>query len=612
MSEQKDAKKTDKPKLKPRRVLANVLFTLKYAFLFMPVAFPVGLVIAIFWGAISSAFNLFLIKYVIDSISKQTRLREALLLIGVLLVVDLVMTVGSNLFYEFVWPISVNKFLYRLQRMLYEKAVDMDLACYDNPAFYNDYVLAIGTIEEKMLEITGQIRSLFGTFGSLSTVIVIVSTINPLYLLFPAMGATATFFVSTWQNKLNFSYDMERKKLERRRDYFGRVFYLPDYAKELRLTTVGTTLLDRFNDSVSALKKLVRERGRKIMLARFLQDFVVGDFLTNFCVAAFSVYNILVLKIMSIGNTVVVLNSTGNITWQVSSIITSVTKFQENALHIENLRKFLEYQPTIISGTLQAPDRPAKLELRHVTFTYDGAEKPVIEDLNLTIAPGEKLAFVGYNGAGKTTLIKLLLRLYDVTGGEILLDGVNIKQYELRSYRDYFGTVFQDFAIFAATLAENVTCEKIENEEQKQPVRRALELSGFEDRLKELEAGLDTLLTKEFDSKGTNLSGGENQKVAVARVFVRPVQCAVLDEPSSSLDPISEYNLNQSMTEAAQGKTIVFISHRLSTTRMADRICMMENGKIIESGSHDELMSIENGKYAEMFHTQAAKYISQA
>jgi ATP-binding cassette subfamily B protein len=219
----------------------------------------------------------------------------------------------------------------------------------------------------------------------------------------------------------------------------------------------------------------------------------------------------------------------------------------------------------------------------------------------MTIKPYEKIALVGYNGAGKTTLTNLLLRLYDVSDGEILIDGENIKGATISSHRNRFAAVFQDFQTFACTVGENVA---LDINPDKEKVLEALGHSGFS---KELPDGIDTELLREFADSGIMLSGGESQKVAVARAFYKNCPYVILDEPSANLDPIAEYNLNKAMMEAAENKTVIFISHRLSTTVNADRIYVMENGEIIDCGTHEELMA-KNGTYAYMFNLQAEKY----
>jgi ATP-binding cassette subfamily B protein len=218
----------------------------------------------------------------------------------------------------------------------------------------------------------------------------------------------------------------------------------------------------------------------------------------------------------------------------------------------------------------------------------------------MRIKAGEKIALVGHNGAGKTTLVKLLLRFYDPDSGELYFNGKNIKDYNLESYRNLFGTVFQDFQIYSFSAMENILMDR-SCDEYRKDVKEILELI-------KVSVDPDNALSKEFDKEGIVLSGGQSQKIAIARALIQDSPVLILDEPSSSLDPISEYEMNQYLFELAKDKTVIFISHRLSTTVMADRIYLLENGEIIEVGSHSELLN-RNGKYADMFHKQAEKYI---
>ena len=241
------------------------------------------------------------------------------------------------------------------------------------------------------------------------------------------------------------------------------------------------------------------------------------------------------------------------------------------------------------------------------SLTKQYGKKQVVKDLDLKVPGGCIYGFLGPNGAGKSTLIKLILRLYDVSEGEILFNGINIKKLCLNEYRKCFTTVFQDFKIYAASLGENILLHPIESTDDKIKVYSAVKNSGLSEKVESLENGIDSQLTKEFDDAGIFMSGGEFQKTAVARVFADDAPVAILDEPSSALDPISEYEMFENMNAACGDKTVIFISHRLSSAVMADKIYMLENGKIVEEGTHRELMDM-NGKYAEMFRIQAEKY----
>ena len=225
----------------------------------------------------------------------------------------------------------------------------------------------------------------------------------------------------------------------------------------------------------------------------------------------------------------------------------------------------------------------------------------------MSIKKGEKIALVGYNGAGKTTLIKLILRLYDPTQGSIYFGDENLKEYPINKYREKYGVLFQDFEIVAASIAQNISMS--DGEFDKEKADAVIKKVAFAEKLQSLPEGYETQLTKEFSDKGVNLSGGEAQKLALARVLYSSANVIILDEPSSALDPIAEYELNKAVTELSGDKTVIIISHRLSTTRFVDKIYMLEKGRIIEQGDHNTLLA-QNGKYAEMFSAQAEKYVS--
>ena len=321
-------------------------------------------------------------------------------------------------------------------------------------------------------------------------------------------------------------------------------------------------------------------------------------------------YKALVLQVLSYGAVVGLINGVNNLQKNIFNVAEQFPKFYQYSIYIDKFKKFMNYECKILDSIAgkDVPSQNPVIEMRNVSFTYEGCEKATLKDINLTISPGEKIALVGYNGAGKSTLIKLIMRLYDVSQGKIIVNDEDIREYRLSKYRNMFGVVFQDYKVFAVNLAENVEMDIFDGDNQK--VEEALLKSGFEKKLNELSDGIFTPLTQEFSKKGVSLSGGELQKIAISRVFAKECNIVVLDEPSSALDPISEYEINKSMLNAAENKTVIFISHRLSTTMLADKIYMLENGRIVEAGNHKALMKL-NGKYAQMFNMQAEKYLQK-
>ena len=337
------------------------------------------------------------------------------------------------------------------------------------------------------------------------------------------------------------------------------------------------------------------------------------------------VFQAAVLHTIDYSNAVVLFNRTGHLRRGMANMADIFPKAQENSLYIDKIRAFLAYDPKmkLMQGD-HVPEGNAELSLSDVSFRYREDMEDTLRDITLKVQPGEKVAIVGYNGAGKTTLIKLLMRLYDPTSGEIRYHGKDIRKYKPYDYRHRIGVVFQDYQMYGATLAENVAMRNLEESEIvgekvsmknsfetvdhiKKNITAALEKAGFGERLRSLPNGLATQVTTEFDEEGVNFSGGESQKIAISRAFYKKADILIMDEPSSALDPIAEYELNKAMESAAKGKTVFYISHRLSTTRDADRIILLENGRIAEEGTHESLLA-RNGKYAEMWRVQAGRY----
>ena len=497
----------------------------------------------------------------------------------------------------------------KLKFMLYEKAQKLDLECYDNPDYYNDFVLAVFEADKQVDRMLELLRKVFtGTTVFITTGVYFLFK-DWMSVFFVLASFLLSFLLMQVFNKINFKIRLEKNPNERIRSYVNRVFYLNDYAKELRLNPdVSIKMLERFQVANRAIYDIDKENAKKKFIISFIKDYLCNDFISDVLYITYLVYKAVVSHVISYSSIVILFNSFERLKRSLRTITEIYPYASETSLYVDKIRNFLNYEPKIISHKqLNVPAEPKTIEFSNVSFAYKEGEHSVINSINMTIRPFEKIALVGYNGAGKTTLIKLLMRLYDINEGVILLDGVDIKDYDVTQYRNHIGTVFQDYMIYAATVKENVLLDHALGASNEN-IRRALEQSGFSEKLQNLEFGLDTHLTAEFEENGVNLSGGEAQKIAVSRAFYKDSILIIMDEPSSALDPIAEYQLNQSMLEAAFNKTVIFISHRLSTTRLADRIYMLGNGRIMEAGSHEELLKM-NGKYAEMWRVQAGQYI---
>ncbi len=558
-------------------------------------------------GAVNSfLLNTYLYQYALNALQEGKSLNTVLITLGCMIgytVLYVLFRSISSCYFELKYP-KVEAYI---QNLLQKKAVEVDLACFESSSFYDTYVKATGEATNRAYTVMNNILDVAWIIINVAAVGTLIVTIDPIFLFISFLPLICTLLIGKRRNRLKYDYSMRNKEVARQRDYVRRTFYLKDFSKEMRLTEMWKVMYKRMHSSVSEMKEIVNKYGYKMMFFRYLFDFIfdIVVYTGSIILAAFKT---LVLKNMLIGDCFVVINSIRNISNNINYAGNVILKLDENSLYVDNLRDFLEYEVHIAEDE-NAPVVPSfeKLELKDMTFGYEGQATPALSNVNLTVKVGEKIAIVGHNGAGKTTLIKLLQRLYDPSEGEILLNGENIKNYRLSSYRGLFGTVFQDYRLFATTVAENVMLRGDITDEDRAVVKEALERSGIYKKIDSLSKGVDSNVTREFDNEGAMFSGGEAQKISIARIFAGKQEIVIMDEPTSALDPIAEQEMYRNMFEACEGKTVIFISHRLSSATMADRVYMFENGKIIEQGTHSELLGM-NGKYADMWHKQADTY----
>jgi len=586
--------------------VSNVLYILRLMFKVSP-----GLVIGEFAEQIMSALpgkliSVIGLKYVIDAVQNGTEPKRIIIAIVIMLGIIIVCEVFANIFYELYVYREREKLDLGIQSLFYKKAAELDLARYDDPGYYSDFILSIENTSDNIRSILNLIRGYTEQVISFITISAIMLTIDPICLVIVIISVALFIPLGKYTGNLQTKRREAITEKHRRGDYFARLFYLPDYAGEIRTSGVYPLLRRRFNESADDVIGTQRRFVKKLDWLFFAQEFTIQVVGFMLVLSLYIGYQTIVTGNMSAGDFVATFNGSVQIGSSILFLtVYSLRNFTERSKMIEKCREFLAETSKIKDGKHVAKcDKPEKISLKDVSFSYEGSEADCINDVSLDIMPGEKIALVGYNGAGKTTLTNLLLRLYDIKDGSIEIGGRDIREETVDSHRARFAAVFQDFCIFGATVGENVALEKDYDSER---VLEALKLAGF---TKELPHGTDTVLLREFDDEGLMLSCGEQQKIAIARVFYKQCPYIILDEPSANLDPVSEYELNQAISRNCEERTVIFISHRLSTTRHADKIFMLENGRIIESGSHDELMALD-GKYAYMFKLQAEKYNDQ-
>lgn len=550
------------------------------------------------------------IRYVLHCAEYGEPFYKVVLAIGGIMVLIMIQMIPDGYFIHGLTPKSKPKLYKALKEQMYEKAAQLDLSCYDNPKYYNEFVLAVAEAETSIDRFLQLLNSGVQSITVVVTTGVLFLTTDAAGILFVFASFILNIFLAKAINKLNYNVRIKVNPLERKRNYVSRVFYLNDYAKELRLhPEVGELLEKEFEEANEEIVKEQKSVVKKRVGLQFLRRYCAGDFILDGLYVAYLIFQAAVLHTIDYSNAVILFNRTGSLRGGMRGLAEIIPQANENSLYVDKIRTFLDYEPVIKHGVgVAVPEGVGDICLNNVSFRYTEDSEDILHNVSLQVKSGEKIAIVGYNGAGKTTLIKLLMRLYDPTEGEITYHGKNVKEYDLDAYHKRIGVVFQDYQMYGASLLDNVVLDDVQDvAKEEKAVTEALEHSGFGERLATLPEGLATPITTEFDEKGVNLSGGESQKVAIARAFYGQADILAMDEPSSALDPIAEYNLNTAMHKAAQNKTVFYISHRLSTTRDADRIVMLENGRIIEEGTHEKLLAA-NGKYAKMWHAQAGKY----
>ncbi len=510
-----------------------------------------------------------------------------------------------QLFYSWHWkqynPKRKLRFIRDLHKRFFVKASQIDLSSYDSPEFYNDFVYSMETCDKSIMNTVDTLAEIIRCLVASVSVFSVVMSVDWIIALVILGFSIASMIIHIIENGIWYKYEQFFSKIWGKDWYISRFFSLADYAKEVRLTRISENMKDEFYKNKAEERRLIIKRQREFLVLN-----VIGSLLNiteNAFIILFMSYHLMVTHTILIGGFAIAITSASKMRGMFAELQWRLAEINKQSVFADKVRRFLEAEVKIISGERELHSFES-IEFKNVSFAYQ--DKMVLENVSFKINKGDRIALVGYNGAGKTTITKLMMRLYDTTEGEILVNGVSIKEYRLDMLREKIGAVFQDYKVFAATVAENVLAD-VYTPDKEQIVINALKDGTFGEKLNALPKGIETELTREFYNDGTELSGGESQKIAIARVFAHNNELIVMDEPSSALDPIAEYNLNVGIDKNARGKTVVFITHRLSTTRHVDMIYMLENGKIIESGSHDALIR-DGGKYADMFNLQASKY----
>ncbi len=509
--------------------------------------------------------------------------------------------------------IAGEKVVKQVKLQMMEKSKNLDVASFDDPVFYEKMENANREAGNRPLNI------LSTSFGMVSTLIEFVSYLTILFMAPGLSWATIVIIIVSIPSaiinfiyrKKNFQYMRNRSKERRQMNYFSGLLVDKDMVKEVRMYDLGDTFIARF---LSAFEQYYKGLSR-LIFSENIWHVVIGiiSAVTNLVFYILIAMRVFTGEIM-LGDYTLYTGAIASVAACITSLITSSGTIYEGTLFIDNLIAFMNEEQRVVPSV----EKPREVEQNTghtiefvgVSFSYPGTTRKVIDNVNLTIKPGETLALIGLNGAGKTTLVKLLMRLYDPTEGKILLDGVDIKEYDLKSLYSAFGIVFQDFGKYAVSVEENIRFGEIHKVADIEEVKDAAKQSAASDYIEKLPEQYNTPLMRIFEANGIELSIGQWQKLAVARAFYSESEILILDEPTASLDALAEQEIFNQFDKLRREKTTIFVSHRLSSATTADQIVVLENGRIIENGTHKELME-QGGEYYKLFSTQAKKYVGE-
>lgn len=556
-------------------------------------------------------FSGFFMKKIVGMVEAQRPYRDILLFLAGSVGIFFLTALFESWYEECLKP-QADAAVYRgLYEGIYQKACSMELACFEDHEFYNRYLLAMEDADTRLNQVVDNVWNLI--FGSVAVAAswVMLFRLDPFAILFVAGPVIGNFVFGAAINRIAYSVDTESAVYKRIADYVNRVVHLSDYAKELRLTSVFRLMKKKHRESQQGITGVIDKYAVRSILNGW--GYLYFTFTIMFeGVLFYGAYRALVSKTMSLAEFSVLSSLMVAVSWILIGYSNSLTDSFKQGLYIANLRGFMEYEPAMPENWPgdEAPAQVERIEFCHVSFGY-GEEKAVLKDVSFVLEAGQTCALVGQNGAGKTTLVKLLLRLYDPTEGCILLNGRDIREYSLASYRRLFATAFQDGKIFARSVWDNVWMGKEEDEHTRERIREALTLAGICETVDAFLRGTDTILTREFTQEGEVLSGGQIQKITAARAFAAKSEVMVFDEPSSALDPIAESALFAGIAKAKRDRMLFFISHRLSSVQDAQKILLLHGGRLTEEGSHGELME-RDGEYAALYRMQARNYREEA
>lgn len=551
--------------------------------------------------------SIIFLNYILDVAEKEGSWSKVVWSILILMIGIAISTVTFSYYSQSALPQMKVKLCGKIKKDLYEKLVKVKVTYYDNQDFYGKIVWALREIDFCVDRYLGSMGVYCGSITQLILILVFCSVVNPVILLIPFIFFPLSLIIAKKESDMAVAAKMDRIKYEQKREYLNRIFYLADYAKEIRLNMdMRLKMREDFRHINRKIEQITLTYAYRI-LGYGCMNIICSKLLREGIIWGMLLYQALVLKNLSYTHLVISGVCCTRILAQLENMKNEWKIIEENASYIKEIRALYLLEEDDYGMGKAFAGKESSLLIRDLNFHYIEG-KPVLKNISCVINSGRKVAIVGYNGAGKTTLIKLILKMYEPIAGNIEYGGINISELDTKAYRHSIGAVLQEFKIYSATLGENILMDVKKGDAQEEyKLESVLRKAGFVTTDGELSLPVTANLTTEFHQDGIDISGGERQKIVIARALFHNQNMIIMDEANSALDPLAEYNLNQELNQLARTKTVIYITHRLSTTYDADYIYMLADGEIAEEGTHADLLK-ENGLYAEMWKSQASLY----
>lgn len=564
----------------------------------------IGKFVELICSVVNSLIPINIVGKIVIAFQSEKSFTDIVFLVISNLLVLIILNIIKNVI-DFLMYFIYSNFRQSFSITLFEKLKGIDYKFHENKDFLDNYTRALDGGAENIYNVAQNQMRIITLFVECIFIFGIILSVTYYAVLYAVIIALIYLYIRKISGQLQFKLNTEQRPYNRLEWGISRMYFVKDAIPDIKTTGINEVMLDEHefvcDKRLEIYRKIIKKKALCDAIGNCLISSIFPVILLFVCITTIRNKDVASLASLTVAAT--------TISTSIVSLTGALTAIQIHSLEAKVTFEVLDMSANIENDNGIDADGFECLNVNNISFAYDDVN--ILDGITLSINKGEKVAILGTNGAGKTTFVKLLLRLYDVNDGSILFNKENYKDINVKKLRKRIGAVFQNPEVYSVTVGENVLLKKIETEEERELVINALKFADIYDYVLTLPQGIDTVVTREFQREGAIFSGGQMQKIAVARGYAQNYDVLLLDEPSSRLDPFAETKMYHNMLKMGEGKTLLFISHRLSATIDCDKIFLFERGKIVEEGTHDELMCIENGKYREMFISQSEKYIGE-